>query len=175
MAFNIGTFIDNMIGDGVRPNLFDVFVPSIGGGFTFKAKATSIPASSLGVASTFYYGRQAKFAGNRTFDNWAVTILLDESDYNAGGVRGGFELWSSLINTHRGNVRASGTNLGSYARDCRVLQMGKMGTSIGTYTMIGAFPIDIGSIQLDWGQNDTIATFTVTFAFQWWTSLAVNN
>lgn len=175
MAFNIGNFLDNMVGDGARPNLFDVFVPSIGGNFTFKAKATSIPSSSIGVASTFYYGRQAKFAGNRTFDNWSVTVLLDEADYNSGGVRGSFENWSSLINAHRQNVRLGKTNLGSYARNCTVVQKGKVGLDIGKYTMWGAFPIDISAVSLDWGANDTIAEFTVTFAYQWWESRAVNN
>jgi len=30
------------------------------------------------------------------------------------------------------------------------------------------FPIDISPIELDWGANDTIEEYAVTFAYQWW-------
>lgn len=172
MSFNITEFMGAMTGDGVRPNLFEVSVVGFGSDFTFKAKATSIPSSSIGVASTYYYGRMVKFAGNRTFDNWTVSVLLDEDDYTSGGIRGMFELWSSSLNTHIGNRRTASTNLASYARTCTVNQMSKIGGQIGLYNMFFAFPIDISPISLDWSANDSIAEFSVTFAYQYWTSLA---
>jgi hypothetical protein len=30
------------------------------------------------------------------------------------------------------------------------------------------FPIDISPIELDWGANDSIEEYAVTFAYQWW-------
>ena len=38
------------------------------------------------------------------------------------------------------------------------------------YKFIGMFPIDISPIEMDWGANDSIEEFTVTFAYQWWES-----
>jgi len=34
------------------------------------------------------------------------------------------------------------------------------------------FPIDITPIDLDWGSNDTIEEFTVTFQYQYWVEIA---
>jgi hypothetical protein len=30
------------------------------------------------------------------------------------------------------------------------------------------FPIDISEITLDWGDNDSVEEFTVTFAYDYW-------
>jgi hypothetical protein len=32
------------------------------------------------------------------------------------------------------------------------------------------FPTDITPIDVDWGSNDTIEEFSVTFSYQWWES-----
>jgi hypothetical protein len=32
------------------------------------------------------------------------------------------------------------------------------------------FPVDIAPIDLDWGSNDTIEEYSVTFAYQYWTN-----
>jgi hypothetical protein len=46
--------------------------------------------------------------------------------------------------------------------------MGKRGDDLKRYRMIGCFPIDVSPIEMDWGANDTIEEFAVTFAYQWW-------
>jgi len=48
------------------------------------------------------------------------------------------------------------------------VQYGKTGSSIKNYNFVGIFPIDISAIDLDWGSNDAIEEFTVTFAYQYW-------
>ena len=183
MAFNINNFINNMKDDGFRPNLFEVTITLPTGTnssqFTFKAKATTIPASSVGTASLFYFGRQAKFAGNRTFDNWQVNVIMDETDFSPTGVRGMFEQWSSLLNSHIGNVRDAAKvspNGSGYHGEATIQPFGKSGNKLDTiYKMSGCYPIDIAGMPLDWGNNDSIAEFPVTFAFQWWTSVATTN
>ena len=49
-------------------------------------------------------------------------------------------------------------------------QYGKVNaaTPIRTYEFVGVFPVDLSEITLDWGDNDTIEEFTVTFAYQYW-------
>jgi hypothetical protein len=32
------------------------------------------------------------------------------------------------------------------------------------------FPVDVAPIDLDWGSNDSIEEYSVTFAYQYWTS-----
>lgn len=177
MAFSISQFIDTMVNDGARPNLFRInFVGLAVGGaagaqtFSLRAKATQIPSSTIGVAPAYYFGRMAKFAGNRTFDNWTVTVLNDENHY-IDGPRFYLEQWSSKLNTHVSNKRVKDMlSPTSYQQDAEIIHYGKSGNIISTYTMKRCFPIDISAIGLDWGQNDTIEEYTVTFAMQWWQS-----
>lgn len=175
MPFDINAFRSQLIGDGARPNLFEVRVnqSSISGGVPdqtrFLVKSAQLPGSTVGTVPLFYFGRELKFAGNRTFPDWTVTVINDE-DFK---VRNFFEKWMNGINSHAGNLRNSnGLPPASYTANLDVLQYGKKDASkeIKKYKFIGAFPVDVSPIDLDWGSNDTIEEFTVTFAYQWWES-----
>jgi hypothetical protein len=37
-----------------------------------------------------------------------------------------------------------------------------------TYKFVGLYPLDLAPIDLDWGSNDSIEEYGVTFAYQWW-------
>jgi hypothetical protein len=37
------------------------------------------------------------------------------------------------------------------------------------------FPVDVAPIDLDWGTNDAIEEYSVTFAYQYWTSDSTDN
>ena len=168
MAFNVNNFINSMAYDGVRPNLFEIIFPDAGQNFTIRARASSLPASSVGMATAYYFGRLAKFAGNRVFADWSVSVLVDEPDFE-NGPRAALERWSNNLNSHVGNVRSSAfTAPVSYQKDARIIQYGKSGDVIATYEMKGCFPVDIAAMPLDWGSNDAIAEFSVTFAMQYW-------
>ena len=170
--FDVNQFLYAMKSDGVRPNLFEVYIPQINDlSFRFKAKATAIPASTLGIAPVNYFGRQVKLAGNRVFDNWTISVLLDETDFANGGTRYGFEQWSNAINNHINNVRSPGyVPPLSYMADAYINQYSKSGTINATYKMVQCWPVDIGPINLDWAADNQIAEFNVTFALQWWES-----
>jgi hypothetical protein len=110
MPFNVSTFAaQGLPYGGARASLFEVFLalpagiaePTAEAQFRFVCKASSIPASTLGTVEVPYFGRKVKMAGNRTFDNWQVTIMNDEDFL----VRNAFELWSSYINSHENNLR----------------------------------------------------------------------
>jgi hypothetical protein len=178
MAFNINDFLSNMQGDGARPNLFEIFFDPAGTGnlISLRAQATALPASTIGVAPAFYFGRMAKFAGNRIFGDWSVNILVDEDDF-INGPRAFLERWSNRLNRHVQNNREVGwTNPGVYQMDGRVRQYSKDGSRvIAEYEMKGCFPTAIGEMPVAWNANDTIATFNVTFAMQWWQRLATTD
>lgn len=171
MAFSINQFISNMPLDGARPNLFEISFPMLGAAgqiFSFRAKATAIPGSTIGVAPVFYFGRQVKFAGDRTFDPWTVTLISDEQDFSTGP-RAALESWMANLKTHQSNLRTAGyISPNIYMKDASIIHYGKAGTILASYDMIQAFPIDISPVTLDWGNNDTIEEFTVTFAYQYW-------
>ena len=162
MAFNVAEFRANMIGDGARPNLFQVTLnfPTIaengvaaGQKATFMAKTAQLPGSTLGSISTHYFGRELKFAGNRTFTDWTVQIINDE-DFT---IRKAMESWMNGINSHAGNVRNAGAQGPTgYTVDAEVTQYGKTGDTLKKYKFVGMYPIDLAPIDLDWGSNDTI-------------------
>ena len=179
MAFAIEEFRSKMAYDGARPNLFKITLqfPNLlaaasrpSQDVSFMAHAASLPGSTVGVARQNYFGREVKFPGNRVFQDWNITIINDES-FN---VRDSFEAWSNLINSHKANVRnrSAVRASGGYAVDAYVTQYGKDGDSKGIkeYKFIGLFPTQIDPIQLDWGNNDRIEEFGVTFAYQYWES-----
>ena len=128
-------------------------------------QAAQIPEATLGQATVNYFGRQVKLAGNRTFPDWTVTIMNDEDFL----VRDGMERWSNAINGLESNLRSAAlATTAQYKTNATVTQFGKQGNPIRTYNFVGIFPITVGSITLDWGTNDAVETFDVTFAYDYW-------
>lgn len=174
MAFNVAEFRSNLIGDGARPNLFGVtlaFPTFAAGGAAagaktqFMAKAAQLPGSTVGRVPMYYFGREMKFGGNRSFADWTITIVNDEDFL----IRNSIESWMNAINSHRGNARSnSAKNLSAYSVDALVTQYAKTGEAIKSYNFVGMYPVDLAPIDLDWGSNDTIEEFSVTFTYQWW-------
>lgn len=175
MAFTVSNFRQKMALDGARPNLFKVTIPNKPGFYNggadleFFAKSAQIPGATIGSVPVNYFGRQVNFAGNRTFSPWTMTILNDENF----SYRSQFEEWMNNINSHILNTRSGASGSRDYSTSISVHQLSKTGdTSIRIYTLVNAFPTDLGTIDLDWGSNDTIEEFTVTFTYDYWTSLA---
>lgn len=174
MAFRVQEFRAAMNFDGARPNLFqlELTFPTLVGGaqqqFTFMARASELPGDFNASVSAYYFGRELKFAGNRTFPDWTFTIINDEDMQ----IRRAFEVWMSGINSHVGNLRnpAFIKGDGGYQTDGYVTHFGKVGDAIKRYKMIGCFPTEVSPIGLDWGANDQIEEYSVTLAYQWWES-----
>ncbi len=160
---------------GARPSLFSVIVdtpsgvPNVGARFSFTCKSAQIPASSIGVVPIRYFGREVKFAGNRTFAPWTATILNDE-DFQ---IRSAMETWSNAINRHEANLRdtAIATNA-AYRTTATVTQYSKTGVPIRTYEFVNIFPSEVGAIELSWDAVDAIEEFPVTFEYDYWRIVA---
>ena len=163
MPFNVNQFRTQLSGDGARPNLFEVrlnFPSYVTGRSSAQLKST------LGSVPVNYFGREVKVAGNRTFADWTVTVINDEDFI----IRNAMEAWVRGINDNVTNLRAALTTQ-QYAADAEVFQYSKAGGSpIKKYKFVGMFPVDIAAIDLDWGSNDAIEEFSVTFQYQYWES-----
>jgi hypothetical protein len=176
MAFNINNFKTNGLQfGGARPSLFDVALTIPDGvsnatqKLTFTCRASSIPAATIAPVEVPYFGRKIKLAGDRTFADWSVTVMNDE-DYS---IRKMFEQWSNLINNHEENLKTAVRN--DYkTRDAEVVQYGKDGRPLAAYLFYGLFPLEISAMDLDWDASNTIQTFNVTFAYDYWTSPAIS-
>jgi len=123
-----------------------------------------LPGSSLGTATVPYRGLKVPLAGDRTFQPWQVTVLND-TDF---AIRNALETWQA-------GISEQGTNLGrtvasQYTATGIVQQLDRNDNIIKTYEFVDMWPSEIAPIGLDFNQNDTVETFSVTFNYTYWTS-----
>ena len=176
MPFNIQSFaLNGLAFGGARPTLFDVQI-TLPTSFTagnldavqklqFTCSATQLPSSIIGVIDVPYFGRKIKLAGDRVFEDWNVSIMNDEDFL----VRDTMESWHTEINSLAGNLLSTGFDLNTYkASIATISQYGKDGSTIKQYNMINLFPVQVGSINVDWNSTNTIENFNVTFAYDYW-------
>ena len=184
---NLSAFKAQLIGGGASPNLFQVSIPTFpdtikglwktGAGkeqedFNFFAKATALPAQNVAAIDVPFRGRTFKVAGDRTIDNWTVTIINDEK-FN---LRTAFEQWTELIVKLENNIGT--TQPSAYMVDADVYQLGRGSTAssknnngdsnvvLKQYQFVDIFPITVGDIALSYESSDAIEEFDVEFAVQ---------
>ena len=190
----LSNFKSKLITGGARPNLFEAsivfpqtmvrFWPSKEQeDFQFFCKATSMPASSIGVVDVPFRGRILKVAGDRTFEPWTVTVI-NEEDY---AVRNAFESWANAINNL---VTGTGDqNPQNYMGSGEIRQLSRKAGGRGfagaegataatqevtkTYMVKDIWPSEISSIDLSYDSSDAIEEFTVTFQVEYLTSSKV--
>ena len=166
---NINDFKAKLAGGGARANQFKVTMPfpgysQVGGEIeelAFLCKTTQLPAMNIPSFTVPFRGRQLKMAGDRTFDVWTVTILND-TDF---AIRNPMERWMNGMNAHSANTGLS-TPI-AYEADLLVEQLDRSGDTLKKYTFRGSYPQDMSPIDLNYGTNDEIERFTVTFAYQY--------
>lgn len=170
MAFNINEMRSQLTGGGAKSALFRVQIqnPVLGAADAiapFMIKAASLPASTLGSYEVGYFGRKIKYAGDRTFEPWDVTVINDENF----AVRNSMEAWMNAINSHETNLRLFGTSSASeYKTQAQITQYSKTGDVLRVYNFNGLFPTLVTPIEMNWDNTDAIEEFNVTFQYDWW-------
>ena len=181
----IDKFKSRLTGGIARPNLFEVVlafpdgtvdesVSDIDPKTRFLVKAAALPASNIAPISVPFRGRQLKIAGDRTFDEWTITVIND-TDF---AIRGSFERWMNSISKVSDN--AGNINPEDYTKDAYVYQLGRAGVDAGsqssqanmpilrTYKFYSVFPTNVSQIDLSYDSSDAVEEFTVTLQVQWW-------
>jgi hypothetical protein len=181
----IDQFKSRLTGGIARPNLFEVVlafpdgvvdsdVNDIDVKSRFLVKAAALPASNIAPITVPFRGRQLKIAGDRSFDEWTITVIND-TDF---AIRSSFERWMnsmSKVSDNAGNV-----NPEDYTRDAYVYQLGRAPVAassqsseqnlpiLRTYKFYSVFPTNVSQIDLSYDQSDAVEEFTVTLQVQWW-------
>ena len=181
----IDKFKSRLTGGIARPNLFEVVlafpdgtvdesVSDIDPKTRFLVKAAALPASNIAPISVPFRGRQLKIAGDRTFDEWTITVIND-TDF---AIRGSFERWMNSMSKVADN--AGNINPEDYTKDAYVYQLGRAGVDAGsqssqanmpilrTYKFYSVFPTNVSQIDLSYDSSDAVEEFTVTLQVQWW-------
>ena len=170
----VDDFRGKMTGGGARPNLYEVNInfPLVTGGDTeltnFMCRAAQIPGVKTAAVEVPFRGRIVKFPGDRTFDDWTITVYNDTNF----AVRDGFESWMNSMNTHFGNVGLAMDNAGygTYLSDMSVSQLDQGGNTVKKYTLRNCFPTDIAAISLTYDNGAGIEEFDVTISYDFWTN-----
>ena len=158
----IDEFKAQLIGGGPRANRFKIFIPRAGNRIEFLAKAGNIPAATLGVVEVQWRGSVLKLAGDRTFENWSVSIIND-SEFSA---RTALEAWQTEIQELDGGNGATTTDY--LISRAFVEQLDKSDAVLARYEFFNMFPLSIGSIELSHETVDALEQFDVEFAFSHW-------
>lgn len=166
---DINQFKAKLKGGGARPNLFRVILafplgvatPDTMEKVAFLCRATNIPGLNIGTIEVPFLGRQYKIAGDRTFDEWPLTIVND-TDF---AIRDAFERWHQIMNGHVSNTGVNDPQ--AYMVDGVVQQLDRRHNVIKTYEMRDCWPSNVDSIDLSMDASDTIEEFVVTMQFQY--------
>ena len=180
----LSDFKSRLLGGGARPNLFNVRIPDLPfatnwnsttqENFEFLCKASNLPAQNIASIDVPFRGRQFKVAGDRTIDNWTVTVINDENF----AIRRAMEKWSEGILNLENNTGVTDPN--SYMRQGYVQQLGRGSKSpakgvttnaddrkiLAEYQFQDIWPVTVGDIALSYESGDTIEEFDVEFAVQ---------
>jgi len=162
-------------GGGVRPTMFQVemaFPDAVvvdptqaDNEGTYLIKAAQLPASSVGFVEVPFRGRKLKVSGDRTFEDWSVTVTNDVSF----GLRKGFEKWSELIQNM--NFALGANELNDYFASAVVRQLDRDGNQLRAYRFEGIWPTAVDAIELSFDSTDTVEEFGVTFKVQYWSAI----
>ena len=162
-------------GGGVRPTMFEVELtfpetvvsdPNLATNEgTFLIKASNLPASNVGLIDVPFRGRKLKVSGDRTFDDWNITVINDVSF----GLRKSFEEWSERIQNH--NYALGSNTLNDYFASAIVRQLDRDGQQLRAYRFEGIWPQVVSDIGLDFDSTDTVEEYDVTFAVQYWSAI----
>ena len=175
MSLKVDDLKAKLSGGGARPNLFRATInfPGYAGGNTeltsFLCKAAQLPSSVIGQIDVPFRGRQLKVAGDRTFENWTVTVINED----AFEVRNSFERWANGINEHRNGTGI--LNPADYQADLTIEQLNRQNETIKEITLRGAFPVNVAGIDLSYDTTDTLEEYTVEFAYQYWEAAGVTS
>jgi hypothetical protein len=168
-TFNVERFKSALTAGGSRPNQFAVQLsfPTYVGGQSiavarapFLVTAAELPGQTINPAIVMYRGREVKFAGDRIFNPWTITVLNDQEM----SIRNAIEQWMNGMEdlaAKFGRIQPS-----EYQRDLDIYQLDRNGNITKAYKLVNAFPMDVSPVGLSFDANDQISTFSVTFQYQ---------
>jgi hypothetical protein len=169
IPFNVDRFKAELTNGGARPNQFAVqltfpnYVASRAAAVNkspFLVTTAELPGQSIGVTPVYYRGRLIKMAGDREFAPFSCTIIND----SGFTIRTAMEQWMNGIENLRNKTGALQPSV--YQTDMFVSQLDRNGAVLKQYKLLGAFPTDISAVPLDFGSNDQISNFQVSFQYQ---------
>ena len=172
-AENGGSLLDytldshNIVEDGW--NGYPLYTPNSAGSQTAGVDYITVP-NVLGSVAT----DAAALLGDLELNTTIASAASNSAKTVTAASRASSSNLAVVTASGAGAAYAIGTKVTIASVDATVNQYGKTGEIIKSYKFVGLFPQDLAPIDLDWGSNDSIEEYAVTFAYQWWEALTTS-
>lgn len=173
--FNLQAFMSHYE-NYARSYLFYFNIISDGGSgidknVTYLVSSTELPAGNVDEGTVNWQGNIRKIATTTQFGDLSVTFNLD--DKAATNARNQFLKWQQKIHDPATNKHGIPSNGQGYYGELNLQHLDGQGNVMTEYKIFGAFPKSVGAVSLDYGSKN-IATFQVSFTYQYHTVVGVN-
>ena len=163
---SISEFVNAFRG-GTRPNRFVITATDpTGTGSLFiptHCVAATLPESIVGIIPIPFRGRVYKFPGDRTYNEWNVTVLDDQQENDTWFI---FHEWSQKFNSHVNNTADDRTMVPNYCIDLTVSHYDhQTDVAIRKIILKNAWPVQVGPITLDMNAANQLTQFQVQIAY----------
>lgn len=135
-------------------------------------KAADIPEASVGIITVPWMGRAIKFSGERTYVDWAIQIY--ESNSQANDLRRAFEQWLEVMDKRNEHTISYDVTADWEVWYNDVTSNDKVTNPSGFTRGIKlkkCFPVNVGTLSMDYDIADSFAVFPVTMAYDYWEPL----
>jgi hypothetical protein len=180
MTFNVQNLASSLSKQGIaKSSHFEVQLTGPYGldaerDMMYRADSVSLPGRSITTTEHKFdnYGPVNKVAYGQVYSDLAVTFILSEDmrekEY--------FEVWQDKMvgtgaftqsNSRFSNATFNTKYFDNYAGVITIRQYGSAGELRSIHTLVEAYPIMLGDVQMSWG-DDQPARLSVTFAYKYY-------
>jgi len=171
----------------VRPNIFYVNMTLPGGIFTqadsttisklkFRCESVELPGRTLATYDDQSTGTTKKMAYDVTYNDVLLNLIVSE-DMNERYI---FEKWiDKIVSPSAHNSSTNSGGIVNYYKEyaagtVNIVQAAESGSTLCTYTLHNAYPIQISGMNLNWAEFDTYQRFSVTMTYRYYTRVFWN-
>lgn len=128
----------------------------------FLCRSASLPVANVNVVEVMTPGgRKLKLSGERTFDNWTITVYND----TAMRMRKAFESWQYKSGLYSSPIAYDALDGYASAAGWSVRQLSRTGVEVHGYQFFNCWPSRLGEISLSYDEAGSIEEFEVELAF----------
>ncbi|MFA5196797.1 MAG: phage tail protein [Bacteroidales bacterium] len=130
------------------------------GQLPYYVRTTSLPESSYEDISVPYPGYNFKMAGTRVFNDWTVSLNIDQNN----DILSAFHAWLNMIYNPQDHTYSAPIE---YMVTQTLHLLGPEMNPTSKYKLYRAWPKSIGNVQLDYSSTE-LATVDITFSYQYY-------
>lgn len=171
-TFSVSEFQQTITSTGLaRQNRFQVLIPNINNQriLSLLCQSSNIPGATLQVKRQTLFGPSYIRPGSINYGETVQMSFLCDKDME---VRKTFDGWiHSVINPSSFTVNYKD----EYARDIIIYQLDEGENITYSLRLVDAFPLSVGSLQVNQAALDRFHMLPVTFSYRYWETLDISN